>query len=524
MHTSVPLAGQSRRSRIRAAAGGVLLVGAMTLTACAATEATPDADVPQVLTVGLSGEPQPLKVGLNQNALGYMMDALVAQGLLRYGPGGEIEPALAESYEQVDNATYSFTLRPDLQFSDGTPLTSEDVKRTFEFLADPANAAYTVAGMSRIDSITTDGDSQLTVKLKENDPDFLSYVANPTAFIVKEDELSADATVTIGAGPFVIDEQVQGVSMDLVPNELYYDPESVNLSKIELEYYPDTTARTNALLSGDVDFIDFVPAQDFDRLESTPGIVLDAQAGPLIGLTFNTTSGPFANPLVREAVAYAIDRDHVVSAADAGKAEPIYGIVLGEDSPFATEDSESLYSYDPKKAKELLDEAGYPDGFDASILTMSQYPYHQDTAVAVQGDLAAVGINLTLDSGDQPTWVKKATGGEFEVKTTGGSGLITAPSYLESWYFANASYTSFGYDNPDLRAALVEGRTAETEEERAEAYDRAFEIVAVDTPRVDLAQRYNGYAFKDTIEGFENLPGFLSYYSLNALPYLTISG
>ncbi|MBW9093063.1 hypothetical protein JNB62_05155 [Microbacterium jejuense] len=502
----------------------MLLAGVVSLAACGAGDAGSGEDVPQVLTYGISGEPQPIKAGLNQNSIGYLMDALLMQGLLRWNEEGEIETALAESYEQVNNSTYTFTLRPDLTFSDGTPLTAEDVKRTFEFLANPANAAYTVAGMSRIDTITTDGDSSLTVTLKENDPDFLSYVANPTAFIVKEDELSADATVTVGAGPFVIEDQTQGVGMELVPNENYYDPESVTLERIELEYYTDATARTNALLSGDVDMIDYPAAQDFERLESAPGIVLDAQPAPLIALTFNAAEGPFANPLVREAVAYAVDRDHVASAADAGQADPVYGPVLQEGSPFATERSQSLYSYDPEKAKELLAEAGYPDGFDATILTMSQYPYHQDTAIAVQDDLKKVGINLTLDSGDQPTWVQKATAGDYEVKTTGGAGLIPDPSYLESWYFANATYTSTNYENEELRQALIDGRTAETEEERVAAYERAFEIVAVDPPRVDLTQRYNGYAYKDTIQGFKNIPGFLSLFSQNAIPYLSVSG
>ncbi|MBW9093055.1 hypothetical protein JNB62_05115 [Microbacterium jejuense] len=523
MHNFHPFFG-TRRSRSRTVAAAVLVIGALSLAACGSSgTATPDEDVPQVLTLGLSGEPQPMKAAINQNALGYLMDALLQQGLLRWGEGGEIEPALAESFEQVDNATYTFTLRPDLKFSDGTPLTSADVKRTFEYLADPANAAFTVAGMSRISEITTEGDSQLTVKLKENDPDFLGYVANPTAFIVKEDALSPNATVTVGAGPFVIEDQTQGVGMDLVPNEHFYDPESVTLDRIEAEYYFDATARVNALISGDVDFIDFVPTQDFERLESTPGVVVAAEPSPMIGLTFNTTSGPFANPLVRTAIAYAIDREHVASAADGGKADPVYGVMLGEDSEFASDESGSLYSYDPEKAKELLAEAGYPDGFDATILTMSQYLYHQDTAVAVQNDLKEVGINLTLDSGDQPTWVRKAIAGEYEVKTTGVAGLIPQASYLESLYFANAAYTSFGYDNPELREALTEGRTAETDEERAEAYDRAFDIVAEDTPRVDLTQRYNGYAFKDTVQGFENWPGFLSQYSQNWVPYLSIA-
>jgi ABC-type transport system substrate-binding protein len=521
MHVPLFVASRSRRPRLIAPALAALLIGTASLSACS-SGSTSQGDA-GVLTVGLSGEPQPLKAGINQNSVGYLMDALVHQGLLRYGSKGAIEPALAESYKKVNDSTYDFTLRPGLKFSDGTPLTPADVKKTFEFLADPANAAFTVVGMSNIDTITTSGTSTVKVKLKQNDPDFLEYVANPTAFIAKDSALRAGAPATVGAGPFVIDKQTQGVSMDLVANKSFYDTKSVKLSKIELEYYTDTTARQNALLSGDVDLIDYVATQDFDRLKATKGIKLEAQAGPLISAAFNVTKAPFANPLVRRAVAYAVNRDHVASAADAGNADPVYGVVLADNSPFATAKSKSMFSYDPAQAKKLLAEAGYPDGFKAKILTTSQFSYHQDTAIAVQADLKQVGIDITLVSGDYPSYRNKLRAGEYDLVTMGGSGVIGAPSYLESFYFGNAPFSSFGYKNDKLREALTEARTAPAKG-RTAAYDRAFDLIAADPPRVDFTQRYNGYAYKESVQGFENFPGFLSLYSQNTLPYVSVTG
>lgn len=506
-------AGRQRASALVALAAAASLA----LTACAAPAETPteapELAADQALRFGISGEPQDVKVGADQGATGYMLNSLIHRGLVAYDAAGEIIPALAESYEAIDAANYSFTLREGLTFSDGTPLTSENVKNTLLFLSDPANGARTLAAMRGIEDVETPDDRTVIVHLADNNAEFLYYLADSTAFIAPDDVLVAGAISTIGAGPFVIEKDEAGVQLELVKNEAYYDAANVTLESLDLVFYPDGTARTNALVSGDVDLIDYVPWEQFSTLEATPGVTIDVQNGLMMDVEFNVTSGPFADPLVREAVAYAINRDNVVEAAFFGNAKAVYGPPIPESSEYYTEESQNLWSYDPEHAKELLAEAGYPDGFSATILTTSQYIFHQDTALTVQADLAAIGIDTTLDSPDWPTRMAKATSGDYQIKVGGWGGIVPEPAYLEFHLAGPDLAKSFGWSDPELQAALEEGRTGKDAEARKAGYADAFEQVAEKAPFIPLVQRGQAFAYNETVSGFANLPGFLTFFS-----------
>ena len=144
------------------------------------------------------------RVEWDQGGVGYIMDSLVHQGLLKYDAQGEIAPALAQEYEAVDESTYSFTLREGLTFSDDTPLTAEDVRDTYLYLGESANGARTVRGMANIDEIEIVDDTEVVIHLASNDPDFLEYAADPTAFIAPAEALDPQAAATVGAGPFAM--------------------------------------------------------------------------------------------------------------------------------------------------------------------------------------------------------------------------------------------------------------------------------------------------------------------------------
>lgn len=471
----------------------------------------------QSLVIGLSGEPQDVRPGADQGAVGTVVDSLLHQGLLRYDDKAQIVPGLASEFEKVDPKTYEFTLRDGVAFSDGTPITSETVKNTFAFYGDPANGAKTIKGFANIEEFEIVDDSTFTVHLKTNDGDFLQYAADPTAFVAEESALVPQGVAAVGAGPFTVAESVDGVSTTLEKNPEYWDADNVILESIELVFYPDTAARTNALISGDVDLIDFVAWEDFDRIAATDGLVMDAQPGSLMDVEFNVTEGPFADPIVRQAVGYALDRDAIAAAAFSGHAKPVYGVPLGEGSPFASDLNENIFSYDPEKAKELLAEAGYEDGFSATLLTTSQYIFYQDTALVVQANLAEIGIDVTLDSGDWPTRNEKSLAGDYDIRISGGGGVVTSPAYIPAALSGSALAKSFGWDDPDLLAAFDAGRTADTEEEAKKAYDKAFKLFAEATPMVYVVQREQGFAYKDTLKGFVNLPGFLTFYSGDTL-------
>lgn len=502
-----------RRRGVAALVAALTVVSLLGGSACSGTDAG-SGPAEQSLRFGLSGEPQEVKVGADSGATGYMLDSLIHRGLLTLDAEGKIAPGLAESWEAVDPATYSFTLRPGLTFSDGSPLTSANVESSLEFLADPANGARVLQAMRGIKTIETPDDTTVLVELKENNGSFLGFLADPTAFIAPDDALSADGNAEkVGAGPYTITSEEQGVSMTVGKNPRYYAADSVALDDIELVYYADGTARTNALISGDVDLIDYVPWEEFTRLQDTDGVTVDAQNGLLMDVEFNVTEGPFANPTVREAVAYAVNRDSVVEAAFFGNAEAVYGPPVPQDSPYYSPETQQLWSHDQQKAKELLAEAGYADGFSATLLTTSQYVFHQDTALTVQADLKAIGIDLTLDSPDWPTRMEKATKGDYDIKINGWGGVVADPSYIESYLGGPDLAKSYGWDDPKIMELFAAARTAPTEEAGKAAYATAIGALATDVPFVPLVRRGQAFAYTDRVQGFANLPGFLTFYS-----------
>lgn len=508
----------SSRSRLLAGAA-VTVASLVVLTGCAgagagAGDGSPAAD--QTLEFGVSGEFPVLRTGVNQGNLGWTQNALIHRGLVSYDGEGAIVPALAESYDEVDPATYTFTLHGGLTFHDGSPITSQTVADTLNYYASAESGSSGYAAFRHIASIETPDETTVTVKLDANNSAFLQYLADPSSGIVPESALNADTPNTVGAGPFEIVKQTEGVGTTLEAFDGYYDSENVELDGIDVRYYADGTARTNALLSGDVDLIDYVPWEQFATIEADSNFVLTSQPGPLIYIQFNTTEGPFADPLVRKAVAMAVNRDNINTTVLEGNGTPVYGLAIpgGDYDDVAT----SMYEYDPDAAKELLAEAGYPDGFSTTMSATSQYAFLQDAAISAQADLKAIGIDVTLNTPDWPTYTQNAAAGNYEIGVSGGGGTVNDPSYLVPWLGGAATFVnSFGYDNEELNAAMQAGVSAVDDASRKAAYEEAFAIVEDETPIVQLIQRAQGFAHSSKLEGFTNLPGFLTFFSAYSL-------
>ena len=472
--------------------------------------------------MGLSAEPANLHAGKDTGVVGYTMNALLHRGLMAYDSEGQLIEGLAKSYEVVDPTTYQFQLRPNLKFSDGTALTSETVAKTLEYLSNPDSSAHVYAGLRYIHSVETPDDETIIVHLTNPNNAFLQYLAVPTAAIVPEDALTDGLDAWVGAGPFILDEHNKGTNMILKRNESYYAADEVGLDTLELAFYPDGTARTNALLSGDVDLIDYVPWEDFDRIASTDGLTLDSQDGPFMYLHFNVTEGPVADPKVRQAIALAINRDNAVAAAFSGHGAPLAGMPVQKDDPNYDPAWDEMWGYDLDRAKQLLKEAGYGDGLELSLLTSAQYAFHQDTALSVQADLKKIGIDAQLNNPDWPTRVEEGNAGNYDIAVSGNVGAVMDLSYISGFVDGPANYTrSFGYSNPTLNEVLTNGVQEPDPAAQKEYYDQAREIMITDVPLVTISSRAQGYAYTDAVSGFKNLPGFLTFYSGYSLADMT---
>ncbi|GAB3596880.1 ABC transporter substrate-binding protein [Microbacterium tumbae] len=506
-----------RRARMAGLAG--LAAAAVVLAGCAgpsddAEDAAPAAE--QVLRYGNSGEPQPIQAGLDQGNVGVTMDTLVHAGLVTWNKDEELVPYLAESYEQDDATTYTFTLREGLTFQDGEPLTSEDVAASLLYLAEPENGAKSVTGLSDIESVDTPDELTAVISLSAPNSAFLEYLADPTSAIYPAEALEFGAVAEIGAGPFQIEEKTAGVGMTLSRFDGFWNAEDVTLDTIEITYYPDATARVNALLAGEIDFMDFVPWADFERLDTTEGIVLDQQEAQFMYVYFNVVEGsPLSDPVVRRAVSTAIDRQSVIDSAFFGYGTASSSIPVAAGSVADVPEAKDPFEYDPDAAHQMLLDAGYADGdLTLDFTTSSQYAFLLDSALSIQADLEAIGITVNIVDVDYAAYQELGVNGEYDITTVGGAGAVLNPFWIKNYVTGPDSYVrSFGYNNEALNAALDAGLRGATPEEQTEGFTEAFTIINEDVPFTMIGRRNQAYAYTDDVTGFAAFPGFLNLYS-----------
>ena len=324
----------------------------------------------------------------------------------------------------------------------------------------------------------------------------------------------------VGCGPYTITNIERGTRIDLKAFPDFYKaglPKTENLSFVA---YKDENLRVAALEAGDVDIIEYVPWQAMDQIGSNSNLALDTTDGPFMYLLFNTTEGPLANPVVRDAVGYAIKREDVMAAAFFGRGRPLYGMPVPESSPFFNEKLANHWSYDPAKAKALLAEAGYADGFSCTMLSTAQYGMHQDTAAVCQQYLQAVGINVELNLPDWATRVDLGNKGQYDIAVMGSAGEYNDPDALANFVDGRrgvAFTRSFGFNDDELNALMDQGRAEIDPVKRKEIYDR-WQARALETvPIVGINWRSQGYATQSSVSGFANIPGFLTFYSGNMI-------
>ena len=475
------------------------------------------------IVVAISSEPPNLEPHINAGTAARTVRLNIYRGLFNYNKEGVASPELVDTYSiSNDGLTYTFVLR-NATFHNGDPVTAEDVKFSLERILEPETGATFFSQMSVIDSVTAVDEKTVEVTLKQVTAPFIDYLALPESAIVSKswtEEHDGDLSGNpMGAGPYVFKEYVEGQRIVVEKYDGFYKEGLPVTDRLVFEFFPDATTRVNALVAGDVDLISYVPWKDIAMLEANDDIQILGGTGPFMGLIFNTTFEPFADARVRRAVGYAIERYAVINTAFSGQGLPIWGMNVPSNSLAYDEKFDNYFEYDPEYAKELLAEAGYPDGFSARLLSTSQYDMHQNTAIAVQAELANIGIDLELDLPDWATRIEQNLAGDYDLLVVGTGGDIADPDYLSDYYQSGdiRLNNAPGYANERVDELLAQGRTTIDPDERKAIYGQLQEIALEDSPLVYLMWRDQSYAATKNLQGFANLPGFLSFQSGMAL-------
>ncbi|MFC0529537.1 ABC transporter substrate-binding protein [Phytohabitans kaempferiae] len=475
-------------------------------------DSTSGGDPNAVLKVGLDTDATALVAFRQQGSAQMLITAALHRGLVAYDGAGKIVPAIAESYEQQD-ATFTFTLRSGVQFHDGSPVTAEVVKANLEFLASPDSAAKLSSVLRGIKSVTAPDERTVVVTLAGPDAAFLAYLADVNAAILPVAALGSTNPTWIGAGPFRHVSVQKGASVTVERFPGFFGGDA-KLGGIEFHVYTDEAARNNALLSGELDMVSVVGWADYERVEGA-GLTLDVTSdGPFMFLTFNTTSGPFADPRVRRAVGFAVNRENIVAAALEGRGTAMFGLPVPKSSEIYNDTYANHWRLDLDEARRLLTEAGYPNGFEARLLATSAPKFHQDAALSVQSDLEKVGIRLTLDSPDWAGRVERGTKGDYDIAVYGSVGVVNDPSSIDQFLVGPPNQNrSFGFADEKVTELIAAGRRETDAAARKQVYDQLQQAVLEQAPIVGLVWRDQAYGYTSSIGGFDNLPGFLTYES-----------
>ena len=429
----------------------------------------------------------------------------VFEGLVKPDADGNFVEAVASSVEvSEDGLTYAFTLRDGVVFHNGEPCTMDDVLYSFDTCAATSVYKHVVEALSAVQERTVGGNT-LTFKLSEPNSDFLSVIAS--VFILPEG-YADQATAPVGTGPFRFVSRSVQQNFVLEQNEDYYGTVPA-LKKVTFKIYEDSNALFTALNSGALDLVSHLTVDQVNNL--TNGYhVLEGTMNLVQGIYLNQKFEPFANEKVRQALCYAVDKDAMMELTAEGHGTKLGSSMYPSFAKYFEPELADAYPHDVERAKELLAEAGYPDGISFTIKVPSNYQPHVDTAVVLAEQLAAAGINAKIEQIDWNTWLSEVYANrEFEATVVGFDASILSPTALLSRWVSDSSKNLINYNNPEYDQTYAAAQSAGDDAERTELYKQCLRILSDTAANVYLQDLADFVAINPALEGFKFYPMYV---------------
>ncbi len=485
---------------------------------------TPD----NVLVVGQIAEPKSLDPATVTAVNDFRILMNLYDGLVRYKDGTlEVEPALANGWTiSEDGMTYTFELRSEVAFHDGTMFDAEAVKFNFDRMLDenhpyhetgPFPLSFFFSAIEKVEAVAAD-----TVQFTLNAPyaPFLSNLAYPTGLIASPAAIKKNnkdfGRNPVGTGAFKFESWKANESVILTRNDHYWDGRA-GTDAVVFRPITDGNTRVAEMLSGGIDMMVEVPPVSLSQFSGSDFSIVE-QAGPHVWfLILNAKEGPFSNKLVRQAANYAINKQAIVEDVLEGTA----AIAAGPTPPaFAWAYNEALepYPYDPEKAKSLLNEAGISDAKLTFYVTQGGSGMLDPVAMgtAIQADLAAVGFDVEIQTFEWNTFLGEVNPGlEGKADMAEMAWMTNDPDTLpylalrtEAWP-EKGGFNSGYYSNPEVDELLEAARSSVDQSERARLYRKMQEIVQDDAPWVFVANWKQNAVTSSRVKNFSLQPSFL---------------
>lgn len=428
----------------------------------------------------------------------------IFEGLVKPNSDGEMIPAVAEKYElSEDGTTYTFTLRDGVKFHNGQTVTAEDVVYSINRCAavPEGQEKPLVAAFSAIRSVEALDEKTVTVTIAQRDLEFISYM---TAAIIPAG-YADQATAPVGTGPFKFVSRTPQENFVMERFEDYWGTPAW-LDKVTYKICENADALVMNLNGSSIDLCAHLTSAQAAQLNSNFK-VLEGTMNLVQAIYLNNQAKPFDNQLVRQALCYAIDRQGIMDMVADGHGTAVGSSIYPAFTKYFLPELVDKYPHNVEKAKELLAQAGYPDGFDMTISVPNNYQPHMDTAEVVAEQLREAGINVTIQPVEWSTWLDTIYNGrQFQATVVGvDAANMTARAMLER-FTSDYAKNFINYNNPAYDALFQQAINAADEATQTDLYKQMETMLADTAANVYIQDLSDLVAMRQDLGGLKFYP------------------
>lgn len=454
------------------------------------------------LVIGVQGLPDSLSTSVSSFAAENLSMQTMTPLVLR-DDIGRLLPGLALKWTALDHSTWRFDLRPGVVFHDAVPFTASDVKFTLDYILAPNSLYGAKSRISQIDSTEIVDDHTVRIHTKGPFPTLIRGLSDipiePRHYIERVGHQGMTAH-PVGTGPFAFASWVPGDHYEVEAFDRYWGGKPPT-ARVRMRNIPEGSTRVAALLAGEAQIIEEVPIDlQASVRESSVAAIQSAQTTVGLLLSFDCRKPPFSDERVRQALNYAVNKQEILNKLLMGEGTILQGQILTSNT-FGFNPDLKAYPYDPAKAKALLKEAGYGNGFSTSITTRSgKYLADVDICNVCAAMFSAVGVKTTVNVVEQGVFSKMVDAENLGPMNMVGWYSLGDADFATVW-FTKASHRSFWYD-AEYEKLFLAARSTVNQDERLEDYHRMMAIMREEAPSVFLFGLPTIYGAAKTLAGW----------------------
>lgn len=485
-------------NRLRAAGASLLLMGAATVSAFA--QAPADYGKTHEVVVALPYALQTLDPAVGGNLRGDLsIIASIYSPLTRLDADGKLIGVLAKSWEQASDTTWVFDLRDDVAFSNGVPFDASVVKWNIERILSAEKPSWIVASMKAVEKVEVLSPTRVSFTLKAPDIEFPRRLAGIFYLEPEWAKTHNPAIEALGTGPYKLVSYNPEGTVSLEANERFFGAPAP-FAKAQFRVVVDAAAKINGLKSGEIDAAAVIAPQDLAQLETSGNLVVGVRPSTRVQIVrFNTNIKPLNDARVRRALNYAIDKEAITKALFKGLVEPARSQIITSFHEGYNADL-SAWPYDPQKARDLLAEAGYPDGFDVEmVFGKGTYVGGEQAAQIIASQLAAVGVQAELNILPASAHSERAASENAAGLTWFGYADTASIAAETLTYLGSTHFQTIGPVPAAFDEAVAAAKAALTKEEELAAVKRATEVAADEALAVFLWDLPQTYAYSNKV-------------------------